>query len=403
MSHRRVRCPHCSRRYDVTDVAPGARLRCGCSAILRIPSRPAPRRIPLWRIAAAASAGLVTLTVLVLALRPAPQAPGSAHPPAALAPSAPPAPAAEDHGFVDDPVARLERELQVEFPASRFICSVQPRPFFIAFEDSGRFAGPGWAEEFSEALELALTVFRREIAERLGLRPVRDTLLPILVLDSRRSFDRYCETRNRRSHGPDVKGFYEYSRRRIVTYQEGVIPRDVLLHETTHQLVHYYLLRETEGRKVSVTYWMQEGLGCYFEPFQRRVDGEVGPDRSRDGERLPMLKQVLGRPDRAEYIPLRRLLSMTVDGIFDSYEAGRDEPAVDPLREAKFCYAESWALVHFLRRAGPGHRRIFDAYLRRELAGSASIGIFEQLVRNELGLDLVQFEEQFVAYVRSLP
>ncbi len=403
MSHRRVRCPHCSRRYDVTAVAPGTRLRCGCSTILRIPVWPAPRRLPLWRIAAGICAGLVTVAILVLALRPASPLPDSATPPVAVAPSTPLTPASEDHGFIDDPVARLERELQVEFPASRFTCSAQSRPFFIALQNSERFAAADWARDFAQAMELASTVFNREIAERLGLRPVRDTLLPVLILESRISFDRYCESRNRRSHGPDVKGFYEYSRRRIVTYHEGVVPRDVLLHEATHQLVHYYLLRETEGRKVAVTYWMQEGLGCYLEPFRRRVDGEVGPERGRVDERLPMLKEILGRPDRAEYIPLRRLLGMTVDGMFDSYGPGRDELSTDPLREAKFCYAESWALVHFLRRSGPGHRKLFDAYLRRELAGSASPALFEQLVRDELGLDLVQFEEQFVKYVQTLP
>jgi hypothetical protein len=345
----------------------------------------------------------VTLAFLVLAIRPAPQTPGEPSPPPAAAPSAPSVPVAEDRGFVDDPAARMERELQVEFPGSRFTCSTQPRPFFVALENSGRFAGGAWSAELAQALELASTIFRREIGERLGLRPVRDALLPVLVFDSRLGFDRYCEKRNRGSHGPDLRGFYESSRQRIVTYQDGVIPRDTLLHEVTHQLVHYYLLRETQGRKVPVTYWMQEGLGCYVEPFQRRVDGEVGIDPRLDGQRLPMLQQTLRRPDRAEYVPLRRLLGMTVDGIFDSYGSNREDAAADPIREAKFCYAESWALVHFLRRAGPAHRRIFDAYLRRELAGSASRELFEQLVRDELGLDLVQFEEQFVKYVQALP
>src|SRR6516162_1680000 len=103
MSHRRVRCPHCSRRYDVTNVASGTRLRCCCSAILRLPAWPAPRRIPVWRIAGGAGAGLVTLAFLVLAIRPAPQTPGEPSPPPAAAPSAPSVPVAEDRGFVDDP------------------------------------------------------------------------------------------------------------------------------------------------------------------------------------------------------------------------------------------------------------------------------------------------------------
>lgn len=400
MSLRRVRCPHCSRLYDVTGVSAGTQLRCACSVLLRVPAWPAPRRIPIFRIAAVAAVVVVTLAILAMTLRPGPAPAAALTAAAASGASAVPASATDDLGFVDDPVARLKQELLVEFPGSTFAWSVRSRPFLVALEASARVAGGGWTDDVEQALELATTVFRREVSERLQLSPIRDTVLPVLVLASRESFDRYCDRRGRR-HGPDVKGFYEYSRQRMVTYR-GQVPRGVLLHEAVHQLVHCHLRRETQNRPVAVTYWMQEGLGCYVEPFRLRVDGEVGADPRLDREWLPMLQQVLSRPDRAEYVPLARLTGMTVDGIFDAFGAGKPDESADALREAKFCYAESWALVHFLRQGGPRHRRVFDAYLRRELAGTASREVFERLVREELGLEPAQFEAQFIDYVRSL-
>src|SRR6185503_15313011 len=171
--------------------------RCsGCSSILSVPAWPAPRRLPLLRIAGGATAGLVTLAVLAMALKPAPQPPSAPPAPSAAVPTSAPPGGSEDHGFLDDPVARLKRELQIEFPDSRFVWSFHPRPFVVALESSGRQVGEGWTDEFAEALELASTVFRREIADRLNLRPVRDTLLPVLVLSSRAAFDRYYESRN---------------------------------------------------------------------------------------------------------------------------------------------------------------------------------------------------------------
>ena len=111
-----------------------------------------------------------------------------------------------------------------------------------------------------------------------------------------------------------------------------------------------------------------------------------------------MLKEVLRRPDHAEFVPLSRLLSMTVDGMFDA--SGRERPSE---REAKFLYAESWALVHFLRTSGPGTRRLLDSYLRGELIGAGSRERFDQLLHDELGLTLPQLEDQFIKHILSIP
>src|SRR5947207_2823160 len=75
MSLRRVRCPHCSRRFDVAGIPAGTWLRCGgCAAILAVPAHDAPLlskcRFPILRSAGAAAAGLVTIAVLWMACRP---------------------------------------------------------------------------------------------------------------------------------------------------------------------------------------------------------------------------------------------------------------------------------------------------------------------------------------------
>jgi hypothetical protein len=360
--------------------------------------------LPLLRIAAAATAGLVTVAALWMALRPAPEAPASEEfhdltrgpAPSALTESKP------DIGMIEDPVSWLTQEILREFPGSQFKFTTQTRPYFIAFETSDQFVGKGWVDDYAKELETAFTAFRREVAERTGLPPVKETLLPVLILGSRASFDRYCEKRDGRRQTPGVKGFYEYPRRRIVTYQDAAVPRDPLLHEGAHQLFHYYLSRETEGRKVSTSFWMQEGIAGYFEGFRRRPDGEIALGRADDSRRLPLLKHVLRSPERPEFVPLSRLVGMTVDGFWDWVERDRIDDPAELLRRMQIHYAESWALVHFLRESGPRHRKVFNDAFRREIAGAGSKGQFEDLVRHELGLDLFQLEDQFVAYIREL-
>src|SRR5437868_9052 len=140
MSLRRVRCPHCSRRYDVTGVSAGTLLRCGgCSSTLRVPAWTASKRLPIFRIAAAVTAGLVAAAALAMALRPAPLAPAASSAPSAPGASSATAGMSGDQGYVDDPVARFKQELRREFPASRFSVSAQLRPYVLALESSDRY------------------------------------------------------------------------------------------------------------------------------------------------------------------------------------------------------------------------------------------------------------------------
>lgn len=405
MSLRRVRCPHCSGRFDVTGIQAGTLLRCGgCKSILSVPSFPSARPLPLFRIAAGTAAGLATLVVLTLALRPAPpDALGRSTPAPGMEKQAAAAlPPDSGLGIFDDPLSRLRQELAAEFPGSRFTFSEPVRPYLLILESHAHFIDRERIRDYGQELELAYTAFRRDVAERAGLPAVTDTTLPVLVLASREAFDRHCERREGRRQPAETKGFYDWVRRRIVTYQDAVVPRDVMLHEGAHQLLHYYQLRQAESRRIHVSFWLQEGLASYCEGLRRRVDGEIVLDRAADSRRFPLLRHVAGRTDRAEFIPLSKLAEMSVDAYWEQIDRLRLEDPAAADRQAQILYAESWALVHFLRQSGPRHRRVFENALRRELAGSASKRSFAEVVKSELDLSLAELEPQFLDYIRSL-
>ena len=413
MSLRLVRCPYCTRRFNVAGVEPGTRLRCGgCTAILSVPStgrsvvaKPRLSRALAIQAGAGVAAGLIAALALWLALRPVAETPATPPVDAGTAklPSPPPElPSEAAPGFVDDPVGRETQAIYREFPGSQFIFNLHSKPYLIALERSDRFIAKELVEEYARRMETIHLAFRREMADALGLPPVNDALLKVVILNSRESFDRYCEKRDKKRMAPAIKGLYEYRERRILTYYDLGAPYEVLLHEGTHQLVHYYTLRETEGRKIPSSYWFQEGLGTYFEGFRRRIDGEIVLDPGSNSQRLPTLKQILLQQDRRDFIPLTMLVGMTVDEFWDWFERGMLTEPAEVTRKAQLYYAESWAFAHFLRQAGGNHRKVFDAYFRREISGTGSKAVFEELVRTELGVDLPQLEDQFVKYIQAL-
>ena len=410
MSLRLVRCPYCARRFNVAGVEPGTRLRCGgCTAILTVPgagasvaSKPRFTRILLYQISGGVAAGLVAAFSLWMAVRPQAAAPPVPAEPAAPASTALLPPPADPTPFIDDPVARATQQIYWEFPGSQFIFNLHIKPYLIALERSDRFIPKELVEEYGRRMETIHLAFRREIGDPLGLTPVHEPVLKVVILNSRESFDRYCEKRDKKRMAPAIKGLYEYREKRILTYHDLSAPYEVLLHEGAHQLVHYYTLRETEGRKVPSSYWFQEGLGTYFEGYRRRVDGEITLDPGVNSQRLPTLKQILLQQDRRDFVPLTMLVGMTVDEFWDWFERGMLSEPAEVTRKAQLYYAESWAFAHFLRQAGGNHRKVFDAYFRREIAGTASKAVFEELVRNELGMDLPQLEDQFVKYIQGL-
>ena len=75
-------------------------------------------------------------------------------------------------------------------------------------------------------------------------------------------------------------------------------------------------------------------------------------------------------------------------------------------RRAQLYYAESWALVQFLRARGGKYVKVLDEYFVAEMEGqtlrSAPKELFENLVQKHLGKELALLEDEFVNYILSL-
>jgi hypothetical protein len=416
MSLRLVRCPYCGKRFNVAGIAAGTRLRCGgCTAVLTVPrpeasTRPSLRltRSLVLQVAGGVAAGLVAAVALYVLLRPVPEAPPAplaAAPEKSAAKASEPAPGIIDQEFpaLVDPYASVQRRLQQEFGPTRFIFH-RVKPYFVALETSERYHMSTLADEYGKRLERLYAAFRRELGDSLQL-PHAEPPLVVLVFNSRESFDRYFLERDKKRMSDSIKGIYEYDRerRRVVVYHDYNVTSEVLFHEGIHQLVHYYTLRETEGRRVLGSYWFQEGLGTYFEGLRRGEGGEfIDPAGGRD--RLPTLKQALlpRAGARPEFIPLNVLVGLTVDDFWQWFEELYKHDPEEATQKARLYYAESWAFVHFLRQKDGNYRKLFDDYFRRELAGRGGKEPFEALVRHYLRTELPELEGEFIAYIHGL-
>ncbi len=417
MSLSLVRCPFCGKRFNVAGFTSGTRLRCsGCTAVLSVPRPgtpvlPASRLLTLSKtlqVAGGVAAGIVAATALYFILRPAPPpAPAGTASPVARAPAPPPVliktpVITEKSGSFFDPVGRARNQLRDEF-GDVFMFYSKPPPYLLAVESSERYIGTQVIEDYGRRLATLYDAFLREF-DALQLPGVTD-VLTVIVLNSRESFDRYCVEREKKKMASQIKGIYEYNRRRIVVYYDVHAPYEVLFHEGVHQLVHHYTLRETGETRAQHMYWFQEGLGTYFEGF-RRVGDQVVVDPKVNRGRLPLLRDVLQNSEsRRSFIPLSVLVGMTVDDFWEWYEKGKEgseADATEAIQKAHLYYAESWAFVHFLRQMEGFYQKTFDDYFRAEIRGEGGKEVFEDLVRANLGMELAELEDKFVAYVLAL-
>jgi hypothetical protein len=413
MSVSLVRCPFCGKRFNISGIPAGTRLRCsGCTAVLTVPQAggAAPSRRPLTlslilQVSGGIAAGLIAAGALYLVLRPLPpSAPPAAAPatppPVATPPEESASTGREKVSIFWDTESKAKAQLSEEF-GHVFMFYSRVRPYLLAVESSERYIGTQVIEDYGKRLETLHGAFRREIGDALKLPEVGD-VLTVVVLNSRESFDRYCLDREKKVMSSQIKGIYEYNRQRIVVYYDVHAPYEVLFHEGIHQLVHYYSRRETGGARSMHLYWFQEGLGTYFEGFRRAGDAVVIDPRVNRG-RLPVVKEALQDPvGRRSFIPLSVLVGMTVDEFWEWYEKGIESDTAEATRKAHLYYAESWAFVHFLRQMGGGYTKTFDEYFRAEVRGEGGKRKFEEILKANLGMELDALQEKFVEYVLGL-
>ncbi len=409
-----VRCPFCGTRFDVSGIAPGTRLRCsGCTAVLAVPSLEV-RRTAAWRAihedtrwvwAVAGGIGVLAIAVILYILLGTSSAPVSAPVHAAVAaekvakaPEPPPQAPPQPPLYLDN-LSRGKQAIFDEF-GTGFLLYDRVKPYLLAVEYSERYIGTDLIVDYGKRLEALYAAFRRELGDGLEFTDV-DEALPVVVLDSRESFDRYCERAEKKKMSPKIKGMYEYTRRRIVIYHGSDTPYVVLFHEGVHQLVDYYARLTTGGDSAAGAYWFQEGLATFFEGFRYDAAGGIDIDPGVNRRRLPIVKQAVLQ-SRGDFIPIGVLLGLTVDDFWDWFEKGRGEPD-ETARKAQLYYAESWAFVYFLRQKGGAYRKTFDEYVLAEIGGKGGKEVFAGLLKANLDMELSHLEQEFVDYIRTLP
>ena len=414
MPLRLVRCPYCGKRFNVAGIRVGTRLKCGwCTAVLTVPSgdrlpQSGSRRTLALVVSAGLAAAIVAAIALYSVMKPEPPARPAA-PRVALTPKPEPPPPETPIPFIpatredrrQRELTRLKGAIMEEFHTgfAFFECDAsRVGPYLLAFEGSDT---KRLASEYERHLETLTLAFQREFGSRLSL-PKLEGWVPVIVLASRASFDGYCVRKNGRRMADALKGFYERGRRRIMTYLHDGSPREVLLHEGVHHLVHTHTVRESGARpSAPVSYWFQEGLATCFEGYRLNAGGALVMDPPADSPRLPILKKKLLKGGRRDIVSLNELLGMTVDDFWEWFERAVRDDAETAENQAALYYSESWAFTHFLRREG-NPRQVLDEFFRAAIAGRESKEVLERLVREHLGKDLSQLDDEFEKYILSL-
>jgi hypothetical protein len=409
-----IRCPFCFVYLDVSHIARGQILQCpGCSKSIRNddPIRLRGRRQAIAGLILGLGLGALATLAAVRASNPAP-APNLA---SASSPDAepvpPPSPAVEpsllrvEGASANAAAARLRQE----FGDGTFsMC--EAAPWLVALEN-GKYDARQAIQLYVRGVQSLYDSFRKEF-RALRLPEPKHTL-PVVIFNSRESFDNYCRRTRGGSMPRTVTGFYEPSRQRTVTYHEGLLPIERMLHESAHQLVHTYSLPSVRFH----SFWFHEGLGGLFETYRRSRQGsfetvDAAPEINHP--RLYDALRALNDPDLRSYVTVRQVMSMTMDSFRDWWDGISRQVACEPRRDvaaqleaerdriANAWYAVSWALVYFMLRSDAASSDVLMEYFVQETRGRGGRDTFELILKGRNQQDLDQFQEKFLAYLGEL-
>ena len=177
--------------------------------------------------------------------------------------------------------------------------------------------------------------------------------------------------------------------------------RLVIQHEVAHQVLYNLGVHVRGGSNPP---WLLEGLACQFEVLSSESSG--GWMSGINDMRLADLREAFAVAPDAKGVS---------DGAYrKAFESGRLAPLVDlvsdPALLAKddgnlaFRYAQSWALVHYLRHK---HDRAFTTYLRIQSGGQPGVQVPHEFDLDEFeaafGEPDDSFQRRWLDYVLALP
>lgn len=222
-------------------------------------------------------------------------------------------------------------------------------------------------QEAARVLEEAYVAFQN----RLVRAPIGDRRFRVYLFSGRSGYLRYC----RRILGEvrmHTSGLYSPTLKQLLVW--NLPDREEMLRTVRHEGFHQYLDTVMEEPPP----WFNEGMAEYYEAAE--VRGGVLRTGRLQAEHVAYL-----RAHRDELRSIEELVALDAETFYGT---------------ARASYAESWALVHFLRHSSRRNawlfRRIFDAL---RVPGRSPGEAFRAALA---GVDLADLEKEFRAYVDSL-
>lgn len=281
--------------------------------------------------------------------------------------------------------------------------STRPYALFVELKGNNLTERDLRREAVEEAYAPYLAAFDRSIHDYLlpmsPAPPKNDPTFIVFILLDRSSYDRFFQQFEGSSGHPGMRAHYTPQEKWCFTYSPDVknvrSPDFIegtqsLLHEITHAWVDR--IATDDGRNYSIrqvqTHWFNEGIAewmsCHFR------DGDAIRFQPWKSNRMEELTQ---RP-KGVRIPFRSALKVGANAGLLEAEArqfAREQKVVDAARATMIMqsgfYADMWLWIFWLEYANEGrHRKLFQDYARKELAGKGGTATVDKLFADLLAL-----------------
>ncbi|MCA9321453.1 MAG: DUF1570 domain-containing protein [Planctomycetes bacterium] len=170
--------------------------------------------------------------------------------------------------------------------------------------------------------------------------------------------------------------------------------REVMFHEGTHQILHYYASTDDKGAHLSAygAMWSDEGVAEYFGGHTMDADGRF--KFGRINSRVEAVAR--DQNDRKRRLDMVNLLRWSRS----EYEREKNKDFNKATNIHLGVYAEGWALVHFLNHYENGkYRKKYEDIMKQQIeSGDTGMPVF----RRVFGDDFDRVVEEFNDYMDAM-
>lgn len=378
-------CPFCSVVIQVSTLK-AVRFRCGkCGALLLIPEKKiiVPRKFRKVGLVLGFAAILVLLTFGYILIQKSNGNYGSSSLNSSNSNDNNTAGTIEDY---KQSKSKLVKKLTSEFGGGRLVFS-EPAPFLLVCQAGQNSIDIAERENYEEILLATYQTVKEHFkdSEYIKIQPIKD-LLPVVILNSKEDYDFHIRNKRKKM---DYSGIYDYeTKRTIIYYSKDFDISKKLVHETTHQLLHYF----SKYNRFN-TFWIQEGLACYFEGYSvKKQDGIITLEKALNKNYLRYIK-------RKDPVSLANFLELK----WAEFDSRYHDESLNQHERDEFAllrYSQAWAFVYFLMVE---HKRLLEEYIVYEPNDKDPKALFERLWKQHSRYDISQLQLDFFKFLAALP